>query len=58
MCQEKDFWMTSEAGSYQPSSSETEALRNQVALLEEKLKQSNENSEKNVDVHELKVSGF
>ncbi|KAF5806075.1 putative transposase, Ptta/En/Spm, plant [Helianthus annuus] len=42
----KDFWMTSEAGSSQPSSSETEALRNQVALLEEKLKQSNENSEK------------
>ncbi|KAL9992172.1 putative transposase, Ptta/En/Spm, plant [Helianthus debilis subsp. tardiflorus] len=42
----KDFWMTSEAGSSQLSSSEAEALRNQVALLEEKLKQSNEKSEK------------
>ncbi|KAF5785698.1 hypothetical protein HanXRQr2_Chr10g0431711 [Helianthus annuus] len=42
----KDFWMTSEAGSSQPSSREAEALRNKVALLEEKLKQSNEKSEK------------
>ncbi|KAK1426130.1 hypothetical protein QVD17_14799 [Tagetes erecta] len=45
----KDLWMTSEAESSQPPSSETETLRNQVTSLKEEvkeLKQSKDNYEK------------